>query len=199
VKRVFDLLIAVPGLIVLSPILLFIALAVRRKMGSPIIYTANRSGMHGRPIYLYKFRTMTCDVDADGNPLPDEDRLTSLGALLRKFSLDELPQLWNVVKGDISLVGPRPLLLEYNPLYNREQAKRLDAKPGITGWAQINGRNAISWEERFELDVWYVDNQSFWLDIKIIFMTFIKVIRPQGISTPGYVSCEYFKGSSKRA
>ena len=163
-----------------------------------MIFKQRRPGLHGKSFYVYKFRTMTDARDENGNLLPDEVRLTKTGKLIRKLSLDELPQLFNVLKGDISLVGPRPLLMEYLPLYTKEQARRHEVKPGITGWAQVNGRNAISWEEKFEHDVWYVDNQSFWLDIKILFLTVLKVFKSEGINQDGQATIEKFKGSNGR-
>ena len=172
--------------------MLLIALAIRITMGSPVIFRQVRPGLHGRPFVIYKFRTMLDLRDEKGNLLPDEKRLTRLGKFLRRFSLDELPELWNVVKGDMSLVGPRPLLMEYLPLYTPEQARRHEVKPGLTGWAQINGRNALSWEEKFKLDVWYVDNLSFWLDMKIIFLTIWKVLKGEGISAPGHATMPKF-------
>ncbi len=194
-KRTIDFIVALTGLIVMSPVILVIACLVRLKMGSPVIFNQKRPGLHARPFYIHKFRTLTNDRDADGNLLPDEKRLTPLGKFLRRYSLDEFPQLINLLKGDISLVGPRPLLMEYVPRYNSEQARRHEVKPGITGWAQVNGRNALSWDERFKLDVWYVDHQSFFLDIKILAMTFIKVFSGEGVSQDGYFSCPRFMGN----
>ncbi|WP_459501918.1 sugar transferase [Bacillus sp. C1] len=195
-KRAFDVLTAGLALMLLSFVILIVALLVRIKLGSPIIFKQQRPGLHGKSFYVYKFRTMTDAKDKEGNFLPDDVRLTSFGKLLRKLSLDELPQLINVVKGDISLVGPRPLLIEYLPLYTPEQARRHEVRPGITGWAQVNGRNAISWEAKFKLDVWYVDNQSFWLDIKILFLTVAKVFKSEGISQQGHVTMQKFTGSN---
>ncbi|MES9665965.1 sugar transferase [Bacillus nitratireducens] len=195
-KRIFDIFIAGLALMLLSLVILIVALLVRLKLGSPIIFKQQRPGLYGRPFYVYKFRTMTDAKDQEGNLLPDNVRLTLFGKFLRKLSLDELPQLINVIKGDISLVGPRPLLMEYLPLYTNEQARRHNVRPGITGWAQINGRNAISWEEKFKLDVWYVDNQSFWLDIKILFFTVIKVFKSEGISQQGHVTMQKFTGEN---
>ncbi|MGH1288387.1 sugar transferase [Bacillus toyonensis] len=195
-KRVFDFTIAFMGLLILTIPIGIIASLVRIKLGSPIIFKQLRPGLNGKSFYLYKFRTMTDEKDENGNLLSDYLRLTSLGRLLRKFSLDELPQLINVIKGDISLVGPRPLLMEYLSLYTPEQARRQEVLPGITGWAQVNGRNAISWEEKFELDVWYVNHQSFWLDVKIIFLTVIKVFKSEGISQQGHVTIERFTGEN---
>lgn len=194
-KRLFDLALALLGLIVLSPVLIVTAIPVRIKLGSPILFKQQRPGLNAQPFYIYKFRTMTDQRDADGRLLPDEARLTPFGRLLRRLSLDELPQLLNVVKGDLSLVGPRPLLMQYLPLYSPEQSRRHEVRPGITGWAQVNGRNAISWEEKFELDVWYVDNRSFWLDLKILFMTLKKVFIREGISQEGQATMEEFRGT----
>lgn len=174
---------------------MILAFLVWSKLGSPIFFKQKRPGLNGKPFYFYKFRSMTDKKGENGQLLPDDVRLTSFGKLLRKYSLDEFPQLFNVIKGDISLVGPRPLLMEYLPLYTNEQLKRHKVKPGITGWAQINGRNAISWEEKFKLDVWYVEHQSFLLDLKILFLTVIKVFRTEGINQPGNVTMEKFKGS----
>lgn len=194
-KRAFDLLISFILILVLSPIILTLFFLVRTKLGSPVLFKQQRPGVHGKPFYIYKFRTMTDQRDEFGNLLPDDIRLTPFGQLLRRFSLDELPQLFNIIKGDLSLVGPRPLLMKYLPLYTPEQARRHEVKPGITGWAQVNGRNAISWEEKFALDVWYVDHRSFWLDIKILWLTFLKVIRSEGISKEGHVTMPEFTGN----
>ncbi len=194
-KRFIDIVSSSLGLLVLSPVLILVFLLVRLKLGSPVFFTHERPGLYGEPFKMIKFRTMIDAFDKAGNPLPDADRLTPLGEFLRKFSLDELPELWNVLNGDMSLVGPRPLLMEYLPLYSAEQSKRHNAKPGITGWAQVNGRNAISWDEKFELDVWYVDNQGFWLDIKILFLTLYTVLKKEGISQEGHVTMEKFSGS----
>ena len=195
-KRIMDLICATLLLIVTSPLIVLTILIVRIKLGSPIIFKQERPGLFGKPFYLYKFRTMTDQRDTLGNLLPDSVRLTQVGQLLRKFSLDELPQLINVIKGDISLVGPRPLLMEYLSLYSEEQAIRHHVRPGITGWAQVNGRNAISWEEKFKLDVWYVQNHSFFLDMKILWLTVVKVIRSEGVNQPGNVTMEPFKGTN---
>lgn len=197
-KRLIDILSALLGLIVLGPVLIITAILVRIKLGAPVLFKQKRPGLHTQPFYVYKFRTMTDQRDADGRLLPDEVRLTPLGKLLRRLSLDELPQLLNVVKGDLSLVGPRPLLMQYLPLYSPEQSRRHEVRPGITGWAQVNGRNAISWEEKFKLDVWYVDHQSFWLDLKILGMTFNKVFKREGISQNGQATMEAFRGNQKR-
>jgi len=195
-KRFFDFCISIIILILFSPIILTVAILVRIKLGSPIFFKQQRPGLHGKPFYFYKFRTMTNDKDANGELLPDEYRLTSFGKLLRRTSLDEFPQLINVIRGDISLVGPRPLLMDYLALYTKEQARRHLVRPGITGWAQINGRNSISWEQKFELDVWYVKNRTFLLDLKILFLTLYKVVKSQDINQPGNVTVEKFKGSS---
>lgn len=194
-KRCLDITAAIIGLFLGSIVIGVVSLLVRTKLGSPIIFKQERPGLYGKPFYLYKFRTMTDKRDSAGNLLPDAVRLTSFGQFLRKYSLDELPQLYNVLKGDISLVGPRPLLMEYMELYTDRQARRHDVRPGITGWAQVNGRNAISWEDKFELDVWYVENQSIWLDLKILFLTAKKVIKSEGISQVGHVTVERFTGT----
>ena len=193
-KRLFDCFGALLLLIVASPILLLAMLAVRLKMGSPILFRQLRPGLHGKPFQMLKLRTMLDAFDANAEPLPDEVRLTQLGKFLRSTSLDEFPALWNVIKGEMSLVGPRPLLMEYLPLYNQRQARRHEVKPGITGWAQVNGRNAVGWPEKLEMDVWYVDNQSLWLDLKILFTTVWKVIRRDGISAAGHATQEKFLG-----
>jgi sugar transferase EpsL len=195
VKRLFDLALAIPSLFILSPLMVLIALLVGIFHGLPILFRQDRPGVRGEIFTIYKFRTMREQCDSRGNPLPDEKRLTKLGRLLRSTSLDELPELFNVLKGEMSLVGPRPLLTAYLPLYNPEQARRHDVLPGITGWAQVNGRNALTWPEKFRLDVWYVDNWSLWLDIKILAMTVIRVIRREGISQPGQATAEHFKGN----
>jgi sugar transferase EpsL len=197
-KRFFDLLVAALLLILSAPMLLFIVLLIRFDMGSPVFFRQQRPGLHGEPFILYKFRTMNQAMDAEGRLLPDAERLTLLGAGLRRTSLDELPQLINVLRGELSLVGPRPLLMEYLPLYSPEQRRRLDVLPGITGWAQVNGRNSLSWEDRFALDVWYVDHQSFFMDLKILWMTLSKVWRQEGISQQGHVTMEKFQGSPRR-
>ena len=168
---------------------------IKREMGAPILFNQTRPGLNGAPFQMFKFRTMREAFDADGRPLTDEQRITRLGRFLRSSSLDELPELWNVLKGDMSLVGPRPLLMEYLPLYSTEQARRNKVRPGVTGWAQVNGRNAISWDEKFELDVWYVDNRSFWLDLKIIWLTVWKVVKREGIDDAGGIGQEKFKGN----
>lgn len=197
VKRASDALLALLALLVLSPLLLLTALLVRVKLGSPVLFSQVRPGLHGRPFRMVKFRSMTDARDGSGALLPDAQRLPPFGRFLRASSLDELPELWNVLKGDMSLVGPRPLLMEYLPLYTAEQARRHDVRPGITGWAQVNGRNAISWDDKFRLDVWYVDHHSLALDLRIIAMTFARVVRPQGISAPNSATAEKFTGTPK--
>ncbi|PDZ03266.1 sugar transferase [Bacillus cereus] len=193
-KRLFDVCVSLLLLSLFSIVICIVAILVRIKLGSPILFKQERPGMNGIPFYLYKFRTMTNEINGDGTLLPDKNRLTTFGAILRKYSLDELPQLINVLWGDLSLVGPRPLLMEYLPLYSSKQAKRHNVKPGITGWAQINGRNLITWEEKFELDVWYVENHSFLLDLKIIVITILKVFKTEGINHVGHVTMERFTG-----
>ncbi|TAJ77011.1 MAG: sugar transferase [Gallionellaceae bacterium] len=193
-KRSFDLLAALSILVILFPGLLVLTLLVRIKLGAPIFFCQTRPGKDGVPFTMYKFRTMTDARDENGNLLHDKDRLPRFGQFLRASSLDELPELLNVLKGEMSLVGPRPLLVEYLPLYSTEQARRHEARPGITGWAQVNGRNAISWEEKFKLDVWYVDNRSFWLDVKILWLTVWRVVRRTDISQEGHVTMEKFRG-----
>ena len=195
-KRLFDVLVAALSLVVFALPMLVLAGVVRSRLGSPVLFQQVRPGRYGRPFKMVKFRTMRDVIDAGGNPLPDSERMTPFGSLLRSSSLDELPELWNVLKGDMSLVGPRPLLMEYLPLYTMDQARRHEVRPGVTGWAQINGRNAISWEDKFELDVWYVDNQSFWLDLKILLLTVKKVFVREGISGTGEVTMSKFSGSS---
>ena len=197
-KRLFDFAAAFCALMILSPVMLVTALLIRNKLGSPVLFTQTRPGLSGKPFEMVKFRTMKDAVDAHGNSLPDSERMTPFGDKLRNSSLDELPELWNVLKGDMSLVGPRPLLMQYLPLYSKEQARRHDVRPGVTGWAQINGRNAISWEDKFKLDVWYVDNRSFWLDIKILFLTVKKVFVKEGISADGHVTIEPFTGQARQ-
>lgn len=195
-KRLFDIVASAIGLFLLSPVVLLVAIQVRRKLGSPVLFHQVRPGKDGKPFEMIKFRTMRDAVDAEGNPLPDSERMTPFGSFLRSSSLDELPELWNVLKGEMSLVGPRPLLMEYLPLYNTEQARRHEVRPGITGWAQVNGRNAISWEEKFKLDTWYVDNRSLWLDLKILFLTVKKVFVREGINAQGEVTVGKFKGNA---
>ena len=194
-KRVFDLFVSLTIMIVLLPIIIIVAVLIYFKLGSPILFKQSRPGLNEHIFKMTKFRTMLNKKDQHGNDFPDSERMTKFGALLRASSLDELPGLINVIRGDMSLVGPRPLLVQYLPLYNAEQAKRHEVRPGITGWAQVNGRNAISWEEKFKLDVWYVENQGFWLDIKILLMTVKKVFVRDGISAEGHVSMEPFSGS----
>jgi lipopolysaccharide/colanic/teichoic acid biosynthesis glycosyltransferase len=196
-KRVLDSVVSGVLLVLLSPAIVVLALIIRLKLGSPVIFRQIRPGLHGQPFEMIKFRTMRDAVDASGKPLPDGQRLTKFGTLLRSASLDELPELWNVLKGEMSLVGPRPLLAEYLPRYSAEQARRHEVRPGITGWAQINGRNAISWEEKFNLDVWYVDHRSFWLDVRILFLTLKKVIVREGISAQGEATMHKFEGTKK--
>lgn len=190
-----DVLCALCGLLVAGPVLLVLAACIRVRMGAPVLFRQRRPGRHGEPFVMYKFRTMIDAADDQGRPLDDAQRLTPLGRFLRASSLDELPELWNVLRGDMSLVGPRPLLMEYLPLYSRHQARRHEVRPGITGWAQVNGRNALSWEEKFELDVWYVDNQSLWLDVKILALTILRVLQRQGISAQGEATMTRFTGS----
>lgn len=195
-KRLVDLIVSFIALTVLFPILLLTALLILLKIGSPVVFKQQRPGLNGNPFYVYKFRSMTDELDSNGELLPDDIRLTSFGKIIRKLSLDELPQLWNVFKGDMSFVGPRPLLMEYISLYNETQMRRHEVRPGITGWAQVNGRNAITWEKKFEYDVWYVENQSFLLDMKILIMTVMKVFKSEGISQDGQATMTKFKGNS---
>ena len=194
-KRLFDITAALAALLLLALPLALLTWQVRRKLGSPAFFRQVRPGMHGQPFEMVKFRTMTDARGADGALLPDADRLTPFGRFLRASSLDELPELWNVLKGEMSLVGPRPLLMEYLPLYSREQARRHEVRPGITGWAQVNGRNALSWDEKFKLDVWYVDHRSLWLDIKILWLTVRKVLVREGISAAGEATMPKFTGT----
>ncbi|EGR0068673.1 TPA: sugar transferase [Vibrio vulnificus] len=196
-KRLFDFLVSLTALILLSPIIALVAWKIRKNLGSPVLFRQTRPGLNGKPFEMVKFRTMKDAVDAQGNPLPDSERMTPFGDKLRNSSLDELPELWNVLKGEMSLVGPRPLLMQYLPLYSPEQARRHEVRPGVTGWAQINGRNAISWEEKFKLDVWYVDNRSFWLDFKILLLTVKKVFVKEGISADGHVTIAPFTGQAQ--
>ncbi|MEW6505798.1 MAG: sugar transferase [Chloroflexota bacterium] len=193
-KRLLDLVLTISSLIVLLPLLALLALVVRVTLGLPVLFRQQRPGLHGMPFTLYKFRTMTDECDANGNLLPDAERLTPFGRFLRSTSLDELPELWNVLRGDMSLVGPRPLLMQYLDRYTPEQARRHEVRPGITGWAQVNGRNAISWDEKFKLDVWYVDHQSLALDLRIILMTVVKAARREGISADGEATMPEFMG-----
>jgi sugar transferase EpsL len=198
-KRASDLALTATIFVLLAPVLLTLTIMVRLSLGSPVLFRQRRPGLHGRPFNIYKFRTMTEDRDAEGNLLPDEKRLTSFGRFLRSTSLDELPELLNVLTGDMSLVGPRPLMMKYLPLYTPEQARRHEVRPGITGWAQVNGRNAISWEEKFRLDVWYVENASFWLDLKILWKTAVAVLRRDGIAQVGRATVDEFRGTAGTA
>lgn len=194
-KRIFDLIVAVVALVGLSPVLLWVYFRVRKELGMPVIFCQERPGMAGKSFNLYKFRSMLDARNTDGEPLSDEQRLTSFGSKLRSTSLDELPELWNVVKGEMSLVGPRPLLKQYLPLYTQEQSRRHEVRPGITGWAQVNGRNAISWEQKFALDVWYVDNRSLLLDLKILYLTILRVVKKEDINADGDATMPPFTGS----
>nr|WP_315853303.1 sugar transferase [Alteromonas oceanisediminis] len=194
-KRWFDLVVSLTALVVLMPVIVTLCLLVAIKLGRPILFKQIRPGLHGKPFYLLKFRSMTDARDASGELKPDSERLSSFGQKLRSTSVDELPSLLNVLKGDLSLVGPRPLLMDYLPLYSTEQSRRHEVKPGITGWAQVNGRNALSWDEKFALDVWYVENRTFWLDIKILFMTINKVFKRDGINQAGEATMTRFTGS----
>jgi len=194
-RRLFDLALAIPGLIALAPLLGLLALLVRWRLGRPVLFRQTRPGLHGQPFELCKFRTMTDARDAAGRLLPDAERLTRLGRLLRASSLDELPELWNVIRGDMSLVGPRPLLMAYLPLYTPEQARRHELPPGITGWAQVHGRNALTWQDKFTLDIWYVDHVSLSLDMKILLLTLWKVLRREGICQQGQATMEPFRGA----
>ncbi|WP_029753281.1 MULTISPECIES: sugar transferase [unclassified Pseudoalteromonas] len=196
IKYLFDLTVSIIVFLILLPVILLVAALIRIKLGSPILFTQDRPGLNGKVFKMMKFRSMLDAKDKHGNLLPDNERMTKFGAFLRSTSLDELPGLFNVIKGDMSLVGPRPLLVQYLPLYNSEQAKRHNVRPGITGWAQVNGRNAIGWDEKFKLDVWYVENKSFLLDIKILLLTVKKVFVREGISADGHVTIEPFKGSN---
>ena len=194
-KRAFDIAAAASALVVLSPVLAITAYKVKKELGLPVLFRQTRPGLHGKPFEMIKFRTMKDATDKAGNALPDSERLTEFGKKLRASSLDELPELWNVLKGDMSLVGPRPLLMEYLPLYNAEQAKRHNVRPGVTGYAQVNGRNSLSWEDKFKLDTWYVEHQSLWLDIKILLKTVKKVIIKDGISAEGEATMTKFTGT----
>ncbi|MBN1305669.1 MAG: sugar transferase [Anaerolineales bacterium] len=196
-KRLIDLLVILFGLVIIAPLILLISVLVCIYNGRPILFRQQRPGYKGVPFFIYKFRTMTDDRDSYGNLLPDADRITLLGRFLRASSMDELPELLNVLRGEMSLVGPRPLLMEYLDLYSREQMRRHDVLPGITGWAQINGRNDITWQEKFALDLWYVDHRNFWLDIKILFLTIWKVIKREGVTQTGYATTEYFTGNKE--
>ena len=194
-KRAFDIAASTSALVLLSPVLAITAYKVKKELGSPVLFRQTRPGLHGRPFEMIKFRTMKDATDKEGNALPDSERLTDFGKKLRASSLDELPELWNVLKGDMSLVGPRPLLMEYLPLYNAEQAKRHNVRPGVTGYAQVNGRNSLSWEDKFKLDTWYVEHQSLWLDMKILLKTVKKVIIKDGISAEGEATMTKFTGT----
>ncbi|RUP37176.1 MAG: sugar transferase [Acinetobacter sp.] len=196
-KRLLDIVIASIALVLLSPLYFYVAYKVKKNLGSPVLFRQVRPGLHGKPFEMIKFRTMKDALDEQGNPLPDSERLTPFGKMLRSTSLDEMPELWNVIKGDMSVVGPRPLLMEYLPLYNKEQAKRHDVRPGMTGHAQVNGRNAIGWDEKFKLDTWYVDNQSTLLDFKIMFQTVHKVLAKDDISAEGEATMTRFEGKQK--
>lgn len=198
IKRLFDVLVSLSLLLLLAPVLLVTARLVRRWLGAPVLFTQVRPGLYGQPFKMVKFRTMTDARDAAGNLLPDADRLTRFGRFLRSTSLDELPELFNVLKGEMSLVGPRPLLMEYLPLYSDTQRRRHEVRPGITGWAQVNGRNAVGWDERFRLDVWYVDHRSLWLDLRILWMTVRKVLVREGISAQGEATMAKFTGSERQ-
>lgn len=196
IKRLFDIIVSSLALVALTPLMIVTAFLIRKNLGSPVFFRQIRPGLNGQPFEMIKFRTMRDAFSIDGETLPDSERITSFGNKLRSTSLDELPELWNVLKGDMSLVGPRPLLMQYLPLYNKEQARRHEVRPGVTGWAQVNGRNAISWEDKFKFDVWYVDNLSFWLDVKILLLTVKKVFVKEGITADGHVTTEAFKGSN---
>ena len=196
IKRLFDISAATTALVLISPFCVITAYKVKKNLGSPVLFCQTRPGLHGKPFDMVKFRTMKDATDEQGNPLPDSERLTPFGQALRNTSLDELPELWNVIKGDMSLVGPRPLLMEYLPLYSDEQSRRHKVRPGVTGYAQVNGRNAIGWDKKFELDIWYVDNQSLWLDIKILVKTVKKVLIKDDISAEGEATMSKFEGSS---
>ncbi|WP_297956923.1 sugar transferase [uncultured Neisseria sp.] len=194
-KRLFDIVASASGLIFLSPVFLILIYLIRKNLGEPVFFTQERPGKDGKPFKMIKFRSMRDAVDKDGNPLPDSERLTPFGKKLRAASLDELPELWNVLKGDMSLVGPRPLLMSYLPLYNDFQFRRHEMRPGVTGWAQVNGRNAISWDEKFAYDIWYIDHFSLWFDMKILFLTIKKVFIKEGISAEGEATMPYFTGN----
>jgi len=198
IKRVFDIILSLLLILIFSPIIVIVSIFIYFTMGEPILFRQIRPGLNEKLFTIYKFRTMNNKRDKNGDLLPDKDRLSKIGKIIRSTSLDELPQLFNVLKGDMSFVGPRPLLEEYLPLYNEEQKRRHSVIPGITGWAQVNGRNAISWEDKFKYDVWYVDNQSFWLDMKILLMTFLKVIKRDGISQNGQATIEKFRGNIEK-
>lgn len=196
-KRLFDVSISLVALVFAAPLMVLMAIAIYLDLGWPVIFRQIRPGLHGRPFEMIKFRTMRGAPDSESGLLPDAQRLTRMGTFLRKASIDELPELWNVLKGDMSLVGPRPLLMEYLPLYSKEQMRRHEVRPGITGWAQVNGRNALDWEDRFRLDVWYVDNRTFWLDLRILWLTLWSVLGARGVNQEGHVTCEKFRGTIK--
>ncbi|MDQ0121494.1 lipopolysaccharide/colanic/teichoic acid biosynthesis glycosyltransferase [Pseudomonas lini] len=196
-KRFIDISASLCALVLLAPVMAIVAWNIRKKLGSPVLFRQVRPGRDGKPFEMIKFRTMRDAVDSDGHPLADAERMTPFGGFLRSSSLDELPELWNVLKGDMSLVGPRPLLMEYLPLYSQEQNRRHEVRPGVTGWAQVNGRNALSWDEKFKLDVWYVDNRTFLLDLKILFMTVKKVVVKEGISADDNVTMSKFTGNKR--
>ena len=198
-KRLFDIIASASGLIFLSPVFLILIYLIRKNLGEPVFFTQERPGKDGKPFKMIKFRSMRDAVDQDGNPLPDSERLTPFGKKLRATSLDELPELWNVLKGEMSLVGPRPLLMSYLPLYNEFQNRRHEMRPGVIGWAQVNGRNALSWDEKFAHDIWYIDHYSFWLDMKILFLTVKKVFIKEGISAEGEATMPYFTGNDTDA
>ena len=198
-KRLFDIIASASGLIFLSPVFLILIYLIRKNLGAPVFFTQERPGKDGKPFKMIKFRSMRDAVDQDGNPLPDSERLTPFGKKLRATSLDELPELWNVLKGEMSLVGPRPLLMSYLPLYNEFQNRRHEMRPGVTGWAQVNGRNALSWDKKFAHDIWYIDHYSFWLDMKILFLTVKKVFIKEGISAEGEATMPYFTGNDTDA
>lgn len=198
-KRLFDIIASASGLIFLSPVFLILIYLIRKNLGEPVFFTQERPGKDGKPFKMIKFRSMRDAVDKNGNPLPDSERLTPFGKKLRATSLDELPELWNVLKGEMSLVGPRPLLMSYLPLYNEFQNRRHEMRPGVTGWAQVNGRNALSWDEKFAHDIWYIDHYSFWLDMKILFLTVKKVFIKEGISAEGEATMPYFTGNDTDA
>ena len=196
-KRIFDVSLSAAGLLITLPLILLVAIVIRASLGSPILFAQRRPGFRGDPFVLYKFRSMIDARSRSGEPLGDEHRLTAIGRWLRKLSLDELPQLWNVLKGDMSLVGPRPLLMEYLPLYTTREARRHEVRPGITGWAQVKGRNALTWDEKFDFDIWYVDHVSFALDLRILALTALRILRPHGISQPGSATMPKFTGSAR--
>lgn len=196
-KRIVDIVVSAVALLLIAPVLAILAILVVKKLGSPILFSQQRPGLGGQPFRMFKFRTMTDACNVEGELLPDTDRLPAFGHWLRTTSMDELPGLWNVLKGDMSLVGPRPLLMEYLPLYSAEQARRHEVRPGITGWAQVNGRNALGWDEKFALDLWYVEHRNFWVDIKILYLTLLKVFKREGISADGEATMSKFSGTRK--